>query len=145
MRDTRGVITIYVVHQRTFRVLNNAVHTHARTSIRTVLKTPQSIPNFCMYRYGELTFSHYFFSVWTHKLRLLAKLLHIPKRAENANALDSVVVVIYSAVGDVIAAVGVLGSQLLLWYQLLLASLLLLTSLLLVFLTVLVCFVVGVP
>jgi hypothetical protein len=37
-----------------------------------------------MYRYGELTFSYSFFSVWTHKLRFLAKLLHIPKRAKNA-------------------------------------------------------------
>ncbi len=38
----------------------------------------------CMYRYGKLTFSYSFFSVWTHKLRFLAKLLHIPKRAKNA-------------------------------------------------------------
>ena len=37
-----------------------------------------------MYRYGELTFSYSFFSVWTHKLRFLAKLLHIPKRAKKA-------------------------------------------------------------
>ncbi len=37
-----------------------------------------------MYRYGELTFSYSFFPVWTHKLRFLAKLLHIPKRAKNA-------------------------------------------------------------
>ncbi len=37
-----------------------------------------------MYKYGELTFSYSFFSVWTHKLRFLAKLLHIPKRAKNA-------------------------------------------------------------
>ena len=37
-----------------------------------------------MYWYGELTFSYSFFSVWTHKSRFLAKLLHIPKRAKNA-------------------------------------------------------------
>jgi hypothetical protein len=37
----------------------------------------------CMHKYGELTFSYSFFSVWTHKLRFLAKLLHIPKRAKN--------------------------------------------------------------
>jgi hypothetical protein len=37
----------------------------------------------CMYKYGELTFSYSFFSVWTHKLRFLAKLLHIPKRAKS--------------------------------------------------------------
>jgi hypothetical protein len=37
-----------------------------------------------MYRYGELTFSYSFFPVWTHKLRFLAKLLHIPKRAKNS-------------------------------------------------------------
>ncbi len=36
-----------------------------------------------MYRYGELTFSYSFFPVWTDKLRFLAKLLHIPKRAKN--------------------------------------------------------------
>jgi hypothetical protein len=37
-----------------------------------------------MFRYGELTFSYSFFLVWTHKLRFLAKLLHIPKQAKNA-------------------------------------------------------------
>jgi hypothetical protein len=37
-----------------------------------------------MYRYCKLTFSYSFFSVWTHILRCLAKLLHIPKRAKNA-------------------------------------------------------------
>ncbi len=41
----------------------------------------------CMYRYGELTFSYSFLSVWTHKLRFLAKLLHIPKRAKNVEQL----------------------------------------------------------
>jgi hypothetical protein len=35
------------------------------------------------YKYGKLTFWYSFFSVWTHKLRFLAKLLHIPKRAKN--------------------------------------------------------------
>jgi hypothetical protein len=43
----------------------------------------------CMYRYGELTFSYSFFSVWTHKLRFLAKLLHIPKRAKNTYFFES--------------------------------------------------------
>ncbi len=36
-----------------------------------------------MYKYGELTFSYSFFSVWTHKWRYLAKLLHFTKRAKN--------------------------------------------------------------
>ncbi len=39
----------------------------------------------CMYRYGELTFSYSFLSVWTHKF--LAKLLHIPKQAKNVEQL----------------------------------------------------------
>jgi hypothetical protein len=41
----------------------------------------------CMYRYGELTFSYSLLSVWTLKLRFLAKLLHIPKRAKNVEQL----------------------------------------------------------
>ncbi len=96
-----------------FRVFNNAVHTHVPYIHIFCLENTPKYSKLCMYRYGELTFSHYFFSVWTHKLRFLAKLLHIPKRAKNANAVDSVVVVVvYSSVGNVIAAVGVLGSQL---------------------------------
>ncbi len=43
------------------------------------LVNTQKYSKLCMYsigsiRYGELTFSYSFFSVWTHKLRFLAKL-----------------------------------------------------------------------
>jgi hypothetical protein len=48
-----------------------------------VVNTPK-YSKLCMYKHSELTFSYSFFSVWTHKLRFLAKLLlHIPKRAKN--------------------------------------------------------------
>ncbi len=69
----------------TIGVFNNAVHTHVHPCIRNpVLKTPPKYSKLCTYRYGELTFSYYFFSVWRpHKLRFLAKLLNIPKRAKN--------------------------------------------------------------
>jgi hypothetical protein len=61
---------------------------YSRTYARTFMfqNCPVNTPNYsklCMYKYGELTFSYSFFSVWTHKLRFLAKLLHIPKRAKN--------------------------------------------------------------
>jgi hypothetical protein len=63
-------------------------HFYSRTYARTfmfqncLVNTPQ-YSKLCMYKYGELTFSYSFFSVCTHKLRFLAKLLHIPKRAKN--------------------------------------------------------------
>jgi hypothetical protein len=58
--------------------------TYARTFMfqNCLVNTPK-YSKLCMYRYGELTFSYSFFSIWTHKLRFLAKLLHIPKRAKN--------------------------------------------------------------
>ena len=43
-----------------------------------------SIPNSARIGTNELIFSYSFFSVWTHKLRFLAKLLPIPKRAKNS-------------------------------------------------------------
>ncbi len=51
---------------------------------------PPNIPcssKIITYRYSELTFSYSFFSVWTHKLRFLAKLLPIPKRAKNTQLM----------------------------------------------------------
>ncbi len=61
-----------------------AVRTYARTFMfqNCLVNTPK-YSKLCMFKYGELTFSYSFFSVWTHKLRILLKLLHIPKRAKN--------------------------------------------------------------
>ena len=60
-------------------------NTYARTfRFQSCLVNTPKYSKLCMYKYGEPAFSYSFFSgVWTHKLRFLAKLLHIPKRAKN--------------------------------------------------------------
>ncbi len=76
MENERGV---YSVKIRPLRV-----YTYAHTFMfqNCLVNTPK-YSKLCMYRYSELTFSYSFFSVWTHKLKFLAKLLPTPKRAKN--------------------------------------------------------------